>query len=490
MPHRLLLTAYALAACLLLPGQTVADDGNDKPLNFVFIFADDINRDSLGVYGNPDCKTPNIDQLAKEGVRFDQAYCATAMCGPFRHELYSGRSPWRTGTMANHTRAWGDTIGIGHYLRPLGYIVSMTGKGHSKEPYAFDNIPKKGQNEIAREGDQRYTIATRMLIQHAKEEAKPFCLFIASHDGHAPHNAGDPTAYDADRLTIPPYYIDTAKMREVLVNYYAEVTNFDALVGQVRGVLEENGLADNTVIMVSTEQGSQFPFAKWTCYVNGQGTALIVHWPGVTEPGSVNNELVAIADVVPTLVDMAGGTLEAGTIDGKSFAPMLRGEKHVNHAYHFGAFSNLSIAQNRDRQFPIRSIRDQRYTLLYNANHERMTGNFSIMSALALIHGEEHREDKANPAYSWVRKHIDDPLAHPLIKKLHHRPEYEFYDREVDPNEITNLYGDPAYAEVQARLKKDLHAFLATQNDADPMVTERWYAEMGRTKPDTRPENE
>ena len=110
----ILLTSLTIVVCL----QPVLSAGQ-RP-NIVFLLADDVNRDTWGVYGNKDCKTPNIDRLAKDGMTFDRAYCSVAMCAPFRQELYSGRSPWRTRTLANHSKSTADTKSIPHYLKQIG----------------------------------------------------------------------------------------------------------------------------------------------------------------------------------------------------------------------------------------------------------------------------------------------------------------------------------------------------------------------------------
>ena len=130
----ILRTAFALISfCFCLEA---------KKLNVVFILADDMGRDTWGVYGSKDCKTPNIDRLAKGGTRFERAYCTVAMCAPFRQELYSGRSPWRTGTLPNHSKSAPGTQSIPHYLKPLGYRVALLGKSHvgPKECYPFERL--------------------------------------------------------------------------------------------------------------------------------------------------------------------------------------------------------------------------------------------------------------------------------------------------------------------------------------------------------------
>ena len=208
----------------------------EKP-NFVFILSDDVNRDTWGVYGNPDCKTPHIDKLAAEGMRFERMYCTVAMCAPFRQELYSGRSPWRTGTLANHSTSTPDTKSLPHYLGPLGYKVGLIGKTHigPKSAYPFEII-----GGVKDDNGKFVAAASRFMDESAKEN-KRFCLFLASSDGHAPFTTGDPSQYPPDKLTVPPYWLDTPETRESMSKHYAEVSNFDALVGMTRAMLEEKG---------------------------------------------------------------------------------------------------------------------------------------------------------------------------------------------------------------------------------------------------------
>ncbi|MGB0259458.1 MAG: sulfatase-like hydrolase/transferase, partial [Coraliomargarita sp.] len=222
-----------------------------------------MSRDTWGAYGGLDCKTPNIDTLASDGVKFERAYCSVAMCAPFRQELYSGRTPWRTGTLANHSKSKLGTKSIPHYLKGLGYRVALLGKSHvgPQECYPFEYI--KGGNKREDQNDE-YLVKSRGFIDSCAAEGKPFCLFIASNDSHAPFTTGDQSIYNAAELTVPPYWVDTPELRETMVAYYAEISNFDSLVGRVRAELEARGLWDNTLFIVCSEQGTQLPFAKWT----------------------------------------------------------------------------------------------------------------------------------------------------------------------------------------------------------------------------------
>lgn len=478
-----LLPRFLCAFAALFAGLTLSAEESRKP-NIVFILADDMSRDTWGTYGSVDCKTPNIDKLASEGLRFDRAYCAAAMCAPFRQELYSGRTPWRTGTLANHTKSKEGTKSIPHYLQPLGYRVALMGKTHvgPKECYPFEYI--KGGNK-GKDQNPIFLEETKKFIESSTGESKPFCLFIASSDSHAPFTTGDPSAYDASKLTIPPYWLDTPELREVMTQYYAEITNFDLLVGGVRKILEERNLWENTLFMVCSEQGTQLPFAKWTCYDNGLHTGLVAHWAGVIKPGSVTDELVSIADVTPTLVDAAGGTQQAGAWDGKSFLKMLKGKKQVINDYVYGAFTNCNIINNRDRIFPIRVIRDKSFTLIYNPNHESVTSNVTLTGALSLIQETAPQKNKKSSknkdiGASWVKLSQKEPSAKPLVYKLHHRPEFELYHLGKDPYELKNEIDNPEYKEEAKRLKQQLMKRLDELGDSDPIATEKSLVKKGK----------
>ncbi|MBK1879901.1 sulfatase family protein [Pelagicoccus mobilis] len=452
---------------------------SQKP-NIVFILADDMNRDSWGAYGSVDCKTPNIDRIASEGVRFERAYSSVAMCAPYRQELYSGRSPWRTGTLPNHSKSKAGTKSIPHYLKPLGYRVALVGKSHvgPKDAYPFEYFP--GDKSKAVDPNPACIQRSMEFVDSCLQEEKPFCLFIASNDSHAPFTTGDRSVYDADALTIPPYWVDTPELRAELVKYYAEVSNFDKLVGQMRKELEDRGLWENTIFMVCSEQGTQLPFAKWTCYDNGLHSGLVAHWAGMTQAGSVAEELVSTADVTPTLVEAAGGRLKPGDCDGKSFLGMLKGKEQTLHSYVYGAFSNCNIIGSRERIFPIRVIRSKSFSLIYNPNYRKQTSNTTLDDALAMVSGEPIK--KPGVASSWVDVAKEDAFAETLVRKLHHRPEYELYHLEKDPYELKNEINNPEYREVARVMKKQLRSKLAELGDADPIETEKSLVSVKKEK--------
>jgi uncharacterized sulfatase len=309
----------------------------------------------------------------------------------------------------------------------------------------------------------------------------PFCLFLASHDAHGPYTTGDASQYPPDKLKVPPYWYDTPELRQMFSEYLAEVTNFDALVGLVVAELKERGLFDDTVLMVCSEQGNAFPYAKWTCFDNGLHCGLVARYPAVIQPGSKCDELVAVMDIAPTLVELAGGSLSDGDCDGESIVRLLRGEETPVHEYVYGAFSNCNILDNKERIYPIRSIRDKDYTLLWCPNHESITSNVTLSEALRMVN-EDSVEGGRSVAGSWAKHRKDDPRARFLTDRFFHRPEYALYRLADDPYEENNLIDDPEHADVVARMKTALHARLQELGDMDPIATEESLVNKRRGK--------
>lgn len=465
-----------LALCFYCPAEGTTAEA-DRP-NILILLGDDIDRDSLGPWGGQ-AQTPNLDQLAREGMRLDRVYCNVAMCAPFRQELYSGRCVWRTRAMPNHSRSVPGTKSLPHYLKPLGYRVGLLGKRHigPKECYPFDNVGSLSKQENA--NPQAVKLA-RGYMTAAREAGQPFCLVVASHDAHGPYTTGDPSRYDPQELSLNADAIDTRAYRRELVQHYAEITNLDELLGQLRAVLAEEQLANNTLVLFCSEQGNAFPFSKWTCFDDGLATGVVASLPGVIPQGKSNTQLMWLADIAPTLLRAAGGQPQPQDFDGRSQWTNLTGGNEEVHQYAYGAFTNCNIIDNRERIFPIRSVRDQRYTLIWSPRHaEGITSNTTLTQALNWL---ENGRTKGRPdtAGSWVlkAKKTKQQSDDRLVERLHHRPEWALYDRQADSEELENLIDKPELAPEVVRLKGALRAWLKRWDDANPVATERGFVKQ------------
>ena len=412
-----------------------------KQPNILIVIADDLNKDSVGVYGNKDVKTPNIDRLASQGMRFNLAYTSTAMCAPTRQQMYTGLYPVRSGAYPNHSKVKPGTKSLVHYLKALGYRVGLSGKRHFGPPasFPFEQISNKVNPEAIRE-----------FI--ARDKAQPFCLLVTSNSPHVPWSAGDASQYDPAKLTIPPYWVDSPEMRESLTRYYAEITDLDREVGECLKILHETKQEENTAMIFTTEQGAQYPGCKWTCYENGLNVGFIVRWPGQVKPGSVSDAMIHYVDVAPTLVEMAGGQAVKG-LDGRSFLGVLQGKTKRHNSETYGVHTQMNAIGSPPTGYAVRSIRAGKWKYIMNLNHTVMFNN-------ALT-----KNDKENYWASWVRAAKTDPKAARLVERYLNRPAEELYDLSKDPHELNNLAGREKQAKVKARLKHQLQDWMAGQGD-------------------------
>ena len=414
--------------------------GPEKP-NFVFVIADDCTYRDIGCYGGQ-AHTPNIDRLATQGMRFTHCFQAAPMCSPTRHNIYTGLYPVKSGAYPNHTFAKAGTRSVVHYLKPLGYRVALSGKRHINPPevFPFENLKALGNNP-------NFKLIDKFMAE-CKQAERPFCLFACSNEPHSPWNKGDPSRYDAGRIILPPYFVDTPETRENMVRYLAEITYYDGQVGQCLALLDKHGLAQNTLVIVVSEQGSSFPFGKWTCYDTGLQSAFIARWPGKIEPGVVSHAMIEYVDVLPTYVELAGGKPDA-VLDGKSLAPVLLGKTDSHKKYVFGEMTTRGIINCSD-YFGIRSVRSERFKYIWNFTPQIKFQNACTRSGIF---------------QSWREKAAADAGAAEKVRRYEHRPGEELYDVTSDPYEWQNLAGDPKYAKIKQELRTELLAWMQSQGD-------------------------
>jgi len=439
MRRREFLKVAAAGALAGMGGVSFGAGKKTKP-NFVFIIADDCTFRDIGCYGGQ-AHTPNIDKLASQGMRFTHCFQAAPMCSPTRHNIYTGLYPVKSGAYPNHTFAKDGTRSVVHYLKPLGYRVALSGKKHINPPEVFPF-------EYSGQKNNPHFEAIDKLMAECKTGGTPFCLFACSNEPHSPWNKGDASRYDAAKLELPPYFVDTAETRENMTRYLAEITYYDWQVGQVLALLDKHSLVDNTLVIVVSEQGSSFPFGKWTCYDTGLQSAFIARWPGRIKPGTVSGAMIEYLDVLPTYIEAAGGTPPA-VLDGKSLMPVLSGKEKEHKEYVFGEMTTRGI-NNACEHFGIRSIRSRKFKYVWNFTPEIKFQNACTKSSIF---------------ESWQEKAASDPDAADKVRRYEHRPAEELYDVTKDQYEWNNLADNPKYARVKKQLRDHLVAWMKDMDD-------------------------
>ena len=406
-----------------------------QPPNIVLAVGDDHSWHDMGCYGATVVRTPNIDRLAREGMRFERAFTSTAMCAPTRSMLYTGLHPARNGAWPNHSHVYPGVRSLPHYLGPLGYRVALAGKTHigPAESFPFEYLAGSAE-------------AVGAFLDSAK--GRPFCLVYASHNPHSPWRRG---LYDPARVVLPPYVVDTPELRQAMADYYFEVTALDEEVGMVMGAIRARGLEEDTLFIYTSEQGAPFFHGKWTCYDVGLRVGFVARWPGRIAAGSTSNAMIHYVDVAPTFVEVAGGEPIPG-LDGRGFLDALLGKTDRHRDVVYGVHTTRGIIAGSEC-YPVRSIRTETHKFIRNLN------------STAVFQNTVTENDLDRHWRSCVQKAKADPAAARLVEMYQRRPEEELYDLRVDPWELNNLAPDPAHRELAASLRQRLRDWMREQGD-------------------------
>lgn len=428
-------------------------------LNILFFTADDMNFDSSGVYGGPiKDLTPHIDRLAAEGLRFQYAYSTVAVCQPVRQIMQTGLYPHRNGSMGFFPIK-PEVRTLNEQLHDAGYLISMFGKGPHHQPKA-KFCADVADDTISRHPSQ-LAAATRKFLRMAREQGRPFFHNVNCYDPHRPFIGinGPNNLAGGERpsrwikpeeiTSVPGFLEDLPQIRRELAGYYTNVRRLDDCLGAVLNVLKEEGFADNTIVMFyGGDHGMSFPFAKSNDYENSSRGALIIRWPGVTKPGSIDRDhMVSTIDFAPTLLDAASLPPLSG-IDGRSFLPAVKGQRMVGwdrvFTFYNAAFGNVWL--------PMRCIRTKDRAYIWNAwsdgKRKYRTENMAGLTWNAMVAAAA-----TNPA---IKARTDFYL---------YRVPEEFYDLTDDRYERRNLI---AVAERQteiAAMRAELLALLRRTGD-------------------------
>ncbi|HET8550237.1 MAG TPA: sulfatase [Bryobacteraceae bacterium] len=419
--------------------------------NIVFFLSDDHGYRDSSVYGSRVVRTPAMQQLASDGMVFMRAFTGSPTCVPSRAIIMSGLMPARNGALPNHSGLTPGIRTLPTYLKQADYRVAHFGKSHyqPKENYPdLEWVP----SEIRR-GPLNSDLDTPAVEDWLKRRdasstrAQPVCMFVNSHSPHvywAPNEG-----YDPARVELPPTFVDTPETREERTKYYTDVSLADKQLGEIYSSAKRY-LGRNTLFIYTSDNGAQWPFAKWSLYDAGILQPFIAIWPGVIRPGSRANAMISFCDILPTLLVIAGAKAPED-IDGRSFEHVFLGQdRHRTEIY--GAHSG-----DRDfNVFPMRCVRTARHKYILNLHPE-----FRYTTHIDKAGGRDGRDYFD----SWVRKAQSDPAAAAVVRRYHEHPAEELYDVVADPHENRNLAADPKHRRTLENLRQRLRSWMRKQGD-------------------------
>ena len=448
--------------------------------NIVLIVADDHGTDALGCYGNKVIKTPNLDQLAAEGVRFTQAFCTTASCSPSRSVLLTGLYNHANGMYGlqhqEHHFSSLDTIqSLPVLLAKAGYRTSRVGKFHlaPESVYAFEQVLSPGSaNDPATLGRSPVAMALACQKIITDPSDRPFFLYFASDDPHRSNQVlpdGRPTfntypapnpfgnrkegypgvqevAYAPSQVVVPPFLPDLPECRAELAQYYQAVSRLDQGVGRLLQLLKEAGKYENTWIIYVSDNDVAFPGAKTTLYEAGMRIPCIVTRPGGSQRGIAHSALITLADITPTLLE-AAGVQTRGRLHGRSLVPLLQGDPGNKWDTVYASHTLHEVTM----YYPMRAIRTHRYKFIYN-----LANGLPFPLALDLLESSTWQATLRQKRPVYGKRSVNAFLQ---------RPKWELYDLEQDPHEVINLADDPRYGSVVEQLKAKLKNFQYQTQD-------------------------
>jgi N-sulfoglucosamine sulfohydrolase len=441
---------WLLLACL--PAVGGAAGAAARP-HLVLFVADDYSWHDCGAYGAKDVRTPNLDRLAKEGMRFEAAFAASPTCTPSRSSIFTGLYPFRSGAHANHSLVKDDVRTLPHRLKELGYRVVLAGKTHIGPRPAFpfeylagSNVMPPGKSHVLWT-DLDTAAVDRLLAMHDRKE--PLCLIVASHSPHVywPENQ----AYDPESLTLPPYLVDTPETRRARAEYYTDVTWMDRQLGEVRASLAKHGYTPETLFLFTADQGAQWPFAKWNLYDAGIRAPLLAAWPGKIKPAAETSAMVSLVDLMPTFIEAAGGPAPAD-IDGRSFLPVLLGSRKTHREEVFSSHTG----DGQMNRTPMRGIRTARWK--YILNLAPATRYRTHIDGGQPVDGKGYWQ-------SWTQRAQADAGAAAVVRHYQQRPAEELFDVRADPYELRDLASEPRRAEVLKDLREKLKNWRLQQGE-------------------------
>ncbi|MEM6769230.1 MAG: sulfatase, partial [Bacteroidota bacterium] len=427
------------------------------PPNIVFIIADDVAWDDLGAYGHPSVRTPNLDRLAQEGMRYTQAFLTTSSCSPSRTSIISGLYPHNTDA---EQLSWPLPEGKQTFVQELknnGYWTGLAGKYHMGDPVRddFDALLEMQWKDAPIGLDRRLVGDgsgcddwVKLLRQRPQDQ--PFFVWLAAFDAHRPFYEGiSDQPYTTDKVVIPPYIPETDLVKKDFALYYEEITRMDDYIGKVLAELDQQGVTDNTLVLFVSDNGRAFPRDKTTLYDGGIKTPWIIKWPGHIKAGTVNPNLVSSVDIAPTLLRAAN--LEPPSVfEGVDLSPTwgedmppVRNEIYAED--HFHDFEDYTRAVRTNRYKYIKNF----YPDLPNTPSADILRDRSWQSMLAAKEAGTLSE-----AQLWC---FNTP-----------RPEEELYDLSVDPFELNNLATTDEAQKVLSTMRQRLSDIRTQTNDVQP----------------------
>jgi N-sulfoglucosamine sulfohydrolase len=456
--------------------------------NILFCISDDQSHPHASAYGARFVHTPNFDRVAREGVLFTNAFSPSPGCSPTRAAVLTGRHDWQieqAGTHASSFPARYETYP--DLLERAGYRIGYTGKGWGPGNWDEDRPRNPAGPEFnvietdpGHEGIRRTDYAENFnVFLDQRPAGEPFCFWYGASEPHRVFQQGVGLASGKrlEDVDVPPFLPDTTEIRSDMLDYAFEIEHFDAHLGRILDALEQTEELENTLVIVTSDNGMAFPRAKANCYEFGIHMPLAIRWGDRVPARRTIDDLIGFVDLTATILDAAGvdDTVPA-SLSGRSILDILESEQEgtldpARDAV-YSSRERHSSSRYDNWTYPQRSIRTRDYLYIRNFKPDRWPAGapqkYEEDGTLGPMHGGYHDID-ACPTLDYLIENRDDPEVQPyFLMAVDKRSAEELFDIHEDPGCLVNLADEPAHEASRQQLANKLEAYL--RDTGDPRV--------------------
>tara|TARA_Y100000815_G_C13349316_1_gene503555 strand:- start:6655 stop:8304 length:1650 start_codon:yes stop_codon:yes gene_type:complete len=485
-----------------------------KPPNILFVISDDQSFAHTSFAGSTFVNTPAFDRVAKNGIYFENCIAGSPGCAPSRSSIVTGRYPWQNEQSGQHGSSWMKKyIPFVDVLEDVGYKVGRTGKGVDPFQYArnaqdslwrkpnaagpqysnirFKDAELKQMPGYAKGIDKADHVANFKYFIEKEKGDKPFFFWFGSHEPHRPYEKDSykRMGKKLEDVKVPGFLPDNDVIRGDMLDYAVEIEWFDHQLGKMLDYLEEIGELENTIVIVTADNGKPFPGAKANAYEYGIHVPMAISFPKEFQSGIRVEDPVSFVSLAPTILEIAGGMAVAKEkmmpMTGKSFLKLLKSKKMHGtgdvEEYVFSGRERHSSSRYKNWGYPQRAIRSKDFLMIWNMKPERWPAGapqkFSDRDTAQLLPyngvtdagyqgGIAFNDIDESPSKEYLMLHADDKDVKPFYTlAVGKRPEYELFDIHNDPYCLHNLSGKPAYSKKEEKLKKALQDELEITKD-------------------------
>jgi uncharacterized sulfatase len=467
-----------LAALLISACGSAEDTAAEQRPNILFAISDDQSWLHTGAAGDNNVATPAFDRVAREGVLFTHAFTAAPSCTPSRSAILTGQAIWRLeegGLLMGTLPKKFDVFPL--MLEESGYRIGYTGKGWGpgdykaggRERYPIGPVFNERTYDSVPEGIRNTDYAANFEdFLAAREDGKPFFFWFGASEPHRRYEKGGGLAKGKKTavVSVPAFLPDTEEIRSDILDYYVEIEWFDSHLARMIQALEDRGELDNTLIVVTSDNGMPFPRAKTTLYDWGTRMPLAVRPPGGAPTGRVIDDLISHTDLAPTFLAAAGLAVPAA-MTGRSLLPLLAGEEQgrvdPSRDRVFTAIERHTWTRPDGAPYPVRAIRTHEFLYIRNFEPQRWpAGDPDLDAQPQSFYGDVDR----CPTKTFMLEEANmKKFAREFGLCFGRRPGEELYEIASDPGQVNNLAENPDYADIKSKLRADLESYLAETND-------------------------